>query len=149
MKLFEMKMPFNMDFGAPCPIILSNDTDLYLSFIIEDEKNNEMNAKTLIFNSYLKYNFGIPSNETLIYHPYSHLGIESYSFYELYNSDWLDSLMKIEQQHPYFNYEKWKNLKHFIITFHDNIFECIANDFKVLDSDYQIYNDMETMFTKF
>lgn len=70
MKLIEIKMPFSMDIGAPCPIILSNDTDLYISFIIEDE-NDEINAKTLIFNSYLKYNFGIPGNETLIHHPYS------------------------------------------------------------------------------
>ena len=68
---------------------------------------------------WLTNKFGMPGNETIGGHPYSHLGMKSFSFYELKNSD----LIKI-------------------LTFHDNMFECVARNFECREEKTSIYNQV-------
>ena len=97
------------------------------------------------FKTYLKYSFGLPGNETIQGHPYSKLGMKSFSFYELRHSDFIESLQHIESVHPYFDPEKWKLYKHYILTFHDNMFECIAQDFEVRKENKSLHNQMSIL----
>ena len=130
-----------MDSGAPSPIILSNDNDLFVAFYVDmddlfsvpQERNviYDTGIFSLKFKSFLKYTFGMPGNETIQGHPYAKLGMRSYSFYELKDSDLIKSLQDIDRFHPYYDGRKWKKYKHYIITFHDNMFECIAQDFSL------------------
>lgn len=64
----------------------------------------------LKFKMYLKYTFGLPGEETIQGHPYSKLGLQSHSFYELRNSDLIKSLQEIENVHPEYNPERWKSI---------------------------------------
>lgn len=97
---------------------------------------------------YLKYSFGIPGDETIHGHPYSKLGMESYSFYELKNSDLIKSLQDIDQVHPQYNPKKWKMYKHYILTFHDNMFECIAQCFEIREENTSLYNQAAKMLNQ-
>ena len=142
MELIEIKGAFDMDYGAPSPIIISNDGELFVSFYINKETDSiepykrnivyDTGIITLKFKIYLKYMFGIPGNETIEGHPYSKLGMKSYSFYELKKSPLINDLKSIEKIHPYFDENKWTKYKHYIITFHDNMFECIAQDYQII-----------------
>ena len=155
MKLIEIKGLFEMDYGSPSPTIVSNDNELFVAFYadkvntspIPQERNiiYDIGIFALKFKHYLKYTFGQPGNETIQGHPYSKLGMESYSFYELENSDFIKSLQNIDKLHPSYNSEKWKAYKHFILTFHDNMFECIAKGFEIREENTSLYNQATTM----
>lgn len=150
MKLNEISGLISIDVGAPTPTIISNDSNLYIMFYagrsdsnaeVLQERNSvyDKGIYILKFNLFLKYNFGIPGNEIIIGHPYAKLGLQSYAFYELEDSDWIKELMEIESVHPYFNKDKWIGYKHYILTFHDNMFECIARDFEIREKTTSIY----------
>lgn len=155
MELIEIKGLFEMDFGSPSPTILSNDNNLFIAFYadkqsslaIPHERNTiyDTGIFALKFKFFLKYTFGMPGDETMHGHPYSKLGMEPYSFYELRNSDFIKSLQDIAKIHPYYDPEKWKLYKHFILTFHDNMFECIAQGFEIREENTSLYNQATVM----
>lgn len=149
MELIEIKGLFELDYGAPSPTILSNDNELFIAFYADKESTSTIPQErntiydtgifSLKFKRYLKYTFGIPGNETIHGHPYSKLGMQSCTFYELRNSDLIKSMQDIEKIHPDYNPEKWKMYKHYILTFHDNMFECIAQDFEIREENTSLY----------
>jgi hypothetical protein len=128
MKLIEIKDAFLMDVGAPSPIVISNGNELFLTFYAAQEQesiisdlherntNNDTGVVVLKFKGCLKFEFGLPGNETIHGHPYSKLGIKSFSFYELENSSLVEELQRIERVHPYYNVDKWKSYNHYILT---------------------------------
>ncbi len=143
MELVEIKNVIKMDNGGASPMVVSNENQLYLIFykdISEQSYNNYDDRYIMKFGLYLKYNFGIPNNESLYNHPYGKLGVESYSFYELKKSPLLEEMESIEKLHPYYNKSNWLGYKHYIITFHDSMFECIAKDFKLIS-----FNDKQKL----
>ena len=74
--------------------------------------------------------------------------MKSYSIYELKNSDLIKSLQDIEKIHPQYNPKKWEMYRHFILTFHDNMFECIAQDFEIREENTSIYNQAAVMLNE-
>src|SRR5690349_20064435 len=68
--------------------------------------------------------FGYPNDEALSGHPLYPRLKGAYGIYEVLNSSWLTQL---EQQNraPFSDSGKW-NARHFLITFHDSTFECLA-----------------------
>ncbi|KMQ67375.1 hypothetical protein ACM39_13100 [Chryseobacterium sp. FH2] len=158
MELIEIKGLFEMDFGSPSPTILSNDTELFVAFYADKEGSStipqvrntvyDTGVFALKFKMYLKYTFGLPGEETIQGHPYSKLGLQSYSFYELRNSDLIKSLQEIENVHSEYNPERWKKYKHFILTFHDNMFECVAQDFEIREENIPLYNQIKVMLNE-
>lgn len=158
MELVEIKDLFEMDCGSPSPIILSNDNELFIAFYadkhslsnIPQERNTvyDTGIFALKFKLYLKYTFGMPGDETLHGHPYSKFGLKSYAFYELKNSDLIKSLQDIDKVHPHYNTKKWEKYRHFILTFHDNMFECIAQDFEIREDNTSLYNQATIMLNE-
>lgn len=151
MELVEIKGLFQMDAGAPSPLVLSNDNELFVSFyankvhsVSEPQERNTVYDEgviTLRFNSYIKYTFGFPNDETLSGHPYNKFGLESYAFYEVMDSDFIRQLMIIDSAHPYHTTSKWKEYKHYVLTFHDNMFECVAKGFELREENSTLYNE--------
>jgi hypothetical protein len=145
MELIEINSGFQINVGTPEPIILANGSFLFLSFYIESD--NEKTA-TLIFKNYSYSRLGIPGNETLLGHPYSVLGLQSHSFYELKKSDLIENLKKISSIHPNYKESLYINDRHFILTFHDNMFECIAQDFEIREENTSLYNQATLMLNE-
>lgn len=158
MELVEIKGLFEMDYGSPSPMILSNDNELFIAFyadkqsstLIPKERNiiYDTGIFALKFKVFLKYSFGLPGNETMQGHPYSKLGMKACSFYELRNSDLIKSLLDIEKFHPNYNPEKWKLYNHYILTFHDNMFECIAQGFEIREDNISLYDQATVMLNQ-
>lgn len=150
MKLKEIKGLFIIDYGAPSPRIISSDNELLVAFNVDKNSmgmeciNSDDLFDTVVlglkFSICLKYTFGIPGNETISGHPYYSLGLECCAFYEMENSDWIEQLKNIDRVHPSYNIEKWNNFKHYIITFHDNMFECVAKGYEVVENVHLFLN---------
>lgn len=149
MELIEIKELPDMDTGAPSPVIISNDFNLYLTFYKNMDYGVELHQRDNIydvgvvfleFHGFIKYSFGMPNDETIQGHPYSRLGMMSYSFYELKESDLIRELQGIDKIHPYYNSERWDKYKHYILTFHDNMFECIAEGYTIKRRDETLQN---------
>ena len=47
------------------------------------------------------------------------------------NSRWLAELEQINSVHSMYNPSKWQALKHYLLLFHDETFECLAQDYKL------------------
>lgn len=158
MELIEIKGLFEMDYGSPSPTIISSDNELFIAFyadresisLLPQERNTIQDSGifALKFKAYLKYTFGLPDNETIHGHPYSKLGMESFSFYELKNSNLIKELQEIQKVHEYYNPLKWETYKHYILTFHDNMFECIAQDFEVRSENISLYHQATIMLNE-
>lgn len=139
MNLIEINSGFQINVGAPEPILIANGNFLSLSFYIESDDEKTC---TLLFRNYNYFRLGMPGNETLYGHPYKNLGLESHSFFELRDSDLIKNLRNISSVHPRHNPNNWLDMKHFILTFHDNMFECVAQDFEIKEGNASIYNQL-------
>lgn len=148
-----------MDSGTPSPTILSNDNELFITFYSDDvkslsfepqERNTVYDSGIIVlkFKMYLHYNFGIPGDETIHKHPYSKLGMRSYSFYELKNSNLIKELQEIQKGHVYYDADKWKTYKHYVLTFHDNMFECIAEGFEIREETASLHNKVSVLLNE-
>jgi len=96
----------------------------------------------------LKHIFGVPGNETLSGHPYYTLGVRSFIFYELIGSDLIAQLKEVAKIHLHYNQNKYNEFRHFIITFHDNMFECIAKEFEIKVENIVAYEKTQEMLNE-
>jgi hypothetical protein len=79
----------------------------------------------------IKSQFGYPNDEALGGHPLYQSGLKHYGVFEVENSSWLEQTRK-QNAVCFPNADRWgKNLHHFVFTFHDSTFECLAEDLKV------------------
>jgi hypothetical protein len=149
-ELKEIKGLFEMDMGAPSPLVISNDTELYVLFYADKadwsgqlHERNDVYDKGIVLLKFIgsvKHVFGIPSNETIQGHPYYKLGLRSFGFFEVKNSPLIKELQNIQKVHPSYNPSKWELYKHFIISFHDNMFECVAREFEIREENVSQYH---------
>lgn len=136
--------------GAPFPHVISCGLKTDLLFYIGtnrpdwdetanriqvlDSQSKEYVAR-IQFNTYA-IRFGGINDEVLHGHPLYEHGLESYEMHEIKNSSWIKEQKKINSVHPNFKNELpfWDLRKHYIFTFHNDIFECIAENY-----DIQVY----------
>jgi len=94
--------------------------------------------------------FGPPNDEAFSGHPLASRGLRPYSFYEIQDSSWIRKLEKMNSIHPYHNKEQFlENKKHYIFSFHDSTFECIAHGYKLEVSNGSMKDAMEIMAGRF
>lgn len=158
MELVEIKGLFEMDTGSPSPMVISNDNALFVIFysdgqIVEalpQQRNTVYDTGICIlkFNGCIKYSFGMPGDETIVGHPYSTMGMQSYSFYQMKNSKWIRKLQDIDRVHPSYSQDKWKIYNHYIITFHDNMFECVSKDFEIREEPVSVYHQAASILNE-
>ena len=134
------------DVGAPMPQIYSDGHKTFLIYMLnESDPNWDGTDVSLIDNTseaieslalveFIRpytHRFGIVNDEAAEGHPLYTKGLEFYSAHLIENSTWIDELKTIHKTHPGFNEKKWEDRKHFLLFFHDEMFEIIAQDFKI------------------
>lgn len=133
----ELKGLVNMEPGAPCPVIIADDINTIALFYAKstwsEEQREELldSSYAIKFHHCIYHTFGTPNDEVLSGHPYFQYGLGYYGFYEVENSDLIGRLKKINSIHPFYNAKSWEEFRHFILTFHDNTFECVAKSFEI------------------
>lgn len=142
-----MKTIVPQDIGAPFPHVISCGLKTYLLYYIGTgrpgwdetaamiqvlEPQSEHYVALIQFKTY-SIKFGGVNDEILYGHPLYEHGLESYEMHEIKNSSWISEQKKLNSIHPDFKSESklWDARKHYIFTFHDDIFECIAEEYEI------------------
>jgi hypothetical protein len=104
-----------------------------LSYLLRDGEG----VAIIDFKLHLAHSMGSPNDETLHGQPLAKIGLTSYAVFEVSNSPWIEDLRGIGSVHRLYNPKRFASLKHYIFTFHDCTFECIAEDmtFRVVESE--------------
>jgi len=129
--------------GAPCPMILVGEHSLRIAYYLEEkdegwdgttvrllspDQGNEPCAVVEFVMPYA-HMFGPPNDEAFGGHPLAERGLRPYGAFEVEASSWLATLERMNSVHPYHRPERFKKYRHFILSFHDSTFECIAESF--------------------
>ncbi len=158
MDLIEFRGLFEMDTGAASPTVLSNENELFVIFYGDSRRQSDFPQEwntvydtgvfVLKFTNCLKHTFGMPGDETFRGYRYYAVGMRPYSFYELNVPDWIEELQAIDRAHPRFNPDKWPQYKHYIITFHDSMFECVAQGFEIREENASLYSQVGVLLNE-
>lgn len=133
------------DVGAPLPIVMSNDLELVLSYYVSSGRGvitnqnisivvGEANGDTqalVRFSNYISVLFGMPNDEALHGHPLYGQGLDFYNTFQVHNSSWVHELERMNSVHSQHDPAQYAKQKHFIFTFHDVMFECVAESYSV------------------
>jgi hypothetical protein len=111
--------------GAPMPQLLANDVSLVLAY--EMAPSGQECAVVKFVFPYAHY-FGPPNDEAPRGHPLAQRGLKPYGIFEVRNSSWIGALERINKVNARHSARRFEALRHFIFTFHDKTFECVANE---------------------
>ncbi len=142
----EMSLPYaeradlgvKWDTGAPMPMLISG-LRTFVAFYLSvhdplfDGTNPSMRDPRadhgigiVEFKSVTSIKMGSPNDEVLNGHPLWGSGLEFYSAHEVKNSPWITHIMEVNRVHSGFHESHWREARHFILTFHDETLECVA-----------------------
>ncbi len=133
------------DGGAPMPQVFSNGRKTYLTYLINepdpnwdgsyvsmiDNTSNVQHSLALVEFHGGTFRFGIAGDELFGALPLSNKGLKGYEAHIIKNSSWMEEIKSIHKRHTNYNEERWKDFNHFMLLFHDEIFEVIAKDYTV------------------
>ena len=111
-------------------VLLQDEVSTFLTFNAvrqnTDGSRGETGTAILTFKVCTLTKFGYPNDEALGGHPLYKRGLKFYEIHEVKHSTWVKE--KTEQNRVSFPQTPDSDARHFIITFHDSTFECIAMD---------------------
>lgn len=129
--------------GALCPTIIAREHEILLAYylkntplgwdgttirVLSDTQADEPCA-LVTFRKPYAHMFGPPSDEAFSGHPLAGRGLRPNSVFEIIHSSWIKTLERMNSCHPQHNAQRFSKLSHYIFSFHDTTFECIAEAF--------------------
>lgn len=131
--------------GAPCPMVVADEHHLSVIFYLQNTPEGWDGAEVKVvgpdsedethaivsFSSFKAYYHGAPNDEAFSGHPLSKKGLEPYGAYEVKDSTWIRDLIEMNRVHAYHSDEAFKDYRHFIFSFHDTTFECVAKGYDI------------------
>jgi hypothetical protein len=130
--------------GAPLPHVISSGWRIFLLYMahepdpdwdgsyVREMRTMDTHRIALVeFRHCSVYQFGEPNDEVIGGHRLWGKGLAPYSAHVIANSRWLVEMENINKVHPSYHPDKWKALKHYLLLFHDESFECLANSYTI------------------
>jgi hypothetical protein len=132
--------------GAPLPHVVSSGQKAFLVYlmskpdpnwdgtyitIVDAASSSSFPLALVEFVGCYAFKFGGPNDEVFHGHPLSGKGLGGYRAYLIANSQWLAELERINSVHDAYDPSYWRELKHYMLLFHDEMFECIAASHKI------------------
>lgn len=115
------------DAGAPQPVILATEHFVAVAYYAVGPGD----AVALVtFDSYA-HMLGPPDDEALDAHPLRSRGLDYHNAFEVKESSWIRSLEQMNRVHMWHDAAYFARYRHFIITFQDSTFECVAERYHV------------------
>jgi len=149
--------------GVPAPVVIGDERTLLLAYEVEAEKPGWKAGHVLTdedlasfaahvavveFVGYRSYSFGAPNDEALAGHPLYERGLRSYGAFEVEASSWITELERRNSVHPRHRAERFKLLHHYIFTFHDSTFECVAKGYRISEHRQPISELLPVMISR-
>ncbi len=131
--------------GAPLPSVISTEHETVLLFLLDDVSEDWDGTSTRIvslssadeplamvtFHKCYAHMFGPPNEEAYMGHPLAGRGFRPFGAFRIENSSWLRRVESMNSAHRNHSPARFAALTHFIATFHDSTFECIASSYTV------------------
>ncbi|HVG19402.1 MAG TPA: hypothetical protein VNI02_10135 [Blastocatellia bacterium] len=145
--------------GAPLPLVMSDEHVLLLAYIIQGRRyvrdgrvltdaDLDMFVEHIAlveFEMCWSCMFGSPNDETLNGHPLYSRGLTPYGAFEVEGSSWIRALERTNSVHPRHDPKRFESLHHYVFTFHDSTFECVAEGYKITEHEGTIAELMPEM----
>lgn len=112
------------DAGAPMPVLISGLRTFVAFYLSGSEDDHGIGV--VEFKGVTSVKMGSPNDEVLRGHPLWGSGLEPYQAHEIRNSTWIRELMDVNRIHSAFQDSHWSAARHFVLTFHDETLECVA-----------------------
>ena len=115
--------------GSPCPIVIAEDWRLALSYWeIDDPPCQPTTAPLAVicFRRPYMHLFGPPNEDAISGHPLSGRGLYPGGAFRVDHSSLIRHLARMNSVRPEHSSKTFDFLSHFIFTFHDSTFECVA-----------------------
>jgi hypothetical protein len=126
--------------GASVPVIVSGPGGVALVYAAHDDADPRWDggsvraaggASTGVvlarFERVLAVRSGAPNHEVLQGHPLHGRGLGAYRAHTVENSSWVKALRAVDSVHAQFDARAWDSCVHYALTFHDELFECVAD----------------------
>ncbi len=137
-KVVELEGVPPFDPGAPMPRVYSGDEGTFVEYNLRswsywdnvDWESDKLQRVVLVrFVNCYAHMFGPPNDEAFEGHPLASRGLERYGTYQVLNSSWIRILERMNRVHPKHDSESISDDHHYIFSFHDETFECLATGF--------------------
>ncbi|MCA9393704.1 MAG: hypothetical protein KC900_05835 [Candidatus Omnitrophica bacterium] len=119
---------------ATDPVIMAQEDKLILAYYETGPQGPSFGADEVAmvwFKGVVSHMFGLPTDEVIGGHPLAGRGLEKYHVHRVENSSWLRAMEKVHSVHPKHDSERFlKGMNHYIFTFHNSTFECLAESFR-------------------
>ena len=138
--------PVQWSSGAPLPHVVSSGYRTFLMYmadepdpnwdgsyitVVDPSSSDDLPIALVEFVQCYIYKLGGPNVDVLHAHPLRGKGLEGYAAHIVANSRWLKEMERINSVHEHYNPAHWRDYKHYLLLFHDEMFECIARDYKI------------------
>ncbi len=130
--------------GAPIPFILSDEHATAVAFYLEEtpegwdggtpraiSPRSDEPWAIVVFAGCYAHMFGPPNDEAFSGHPLASRGLGPYGAFVVENSSWIRGLARMNSVHPHHRPDSLKRYRHFVLSFHDTTFECVAVGYSV------------------
>ncbi len=139
-RLVELDDVPQSDVGAPNPGVVSDEHFLSLVYIVSEPDPDwdgsdvnivssdslGMSIAIIGFRRVYAHTFGPPNDEAIEAHPLASKGLQAYSAYRVRHSSWKRDLEARNAVHRHHRPGFLDPYQHYVFTFHDSTFECIA-----------------------
>ncbi len=132
-RVVELSVLPRPDSGAPEPLVVAKEHGVALSYWIRDEPLNQSTTAPLgivRFDRVHMVLFGPPNDEAIAGHPLAGRGIYPSGIFRVDHSSLVRRLERMNAVHRRHDPERFEALIHYILTFHDSTFECVAESFE-------------------
>jgi hypothetical protein len=131
------------DVGAPSPVVLADEFTAVVAYVVRHGEEPAVEALTdgppedgepmavVSFTGKHAQMFGPPNDEAFDGHPLAKRGLHPYGAFCVTRSSWIRALERMNAVHPHHRREAFAALQHFVLTFHDSTFECVAREVHV------------------
>jgi len=144
--------------GSPAPVVFATEHGLILGYYLhvsspdtpDDFDPEELITAVIRFEHPTIHLFGPPNDEVLHGHRLARKGLESYGAFEIINSEWIRQLERANSVHKAHDRDRFMlGKRHFVITFHDSTFECVAKGYSSELSNSELPDLLSSMANSF
>jgi len=120
-----------MESGSPLPNVRAHDGVVVVDYFTHQFGVDTNTRARVVFRHVRAHYLGWPNDEALSAHPLYGRGLRPYDAFEVIDSSWKATIIAANRAHPLHRDEHFAADRHFIMTFHDETFECIARTVEV------------------
>ena len=127
-EVHKLDVPWLCEPGAPMPVLFQPEgRAAVLTFLVAEIAPTTKRFAAVRFPRCWALKFGYPNDEALSGHPLYEKGLGYYGFFEVTDSSWRNQLHEQNRRAlPSKTGDQDGTSRHFVVTFHDSTFECLA-----------------------